>query len=376
MEPCEFQALVVDEINEKDLWRGVGMGDGPLPVRLVRLPVENISDVAVLSWRWDGDLRTRGSKNIASAVHQAKKMGVRYLFVDLVSVDQSLSGEALIQQVVLFSSLYRTIPVIAAYDYTDTGRGEEYVDFEETMRRPWIFYEARLYRYNTTKIVYVGHSNQGARHHPGNSFLGAEPILGLELWRFKFGETLGHVWTGSFFETITGLLCGKIGMADVSDLRFIIPPYAQVFTTAYKRMSRNDYLLTAAILCRTHAPVRDEPELGVSAAEYDRYSFWEVDREGAGSSWTSYYGIFPDGTQVGLWMHKHNERLDYNYFAVFPDAERVIFDALGLSEAEWEEFEGQVEARRRCLVMEGKDELPVPKVDIVSVEMELLEGNT
>ncbi|KAL8352973.1 hypothetical protein RB601_003023 [Gaeumannomyces tritici] len=146
----EFKALMVDEVNEKDLFHGVGlgraMGTGHLPLRLVKLPVDDVSKVAVLSWRWDGDLEVRGSKNIAIAVHQAKKMGVRYLFIDLVSIDQCLSGDALMEQVVSFSSLYSTITVIAAYDKDGENRGR-------TMHRPWISSEVRQFLDSPAKTV-------------------------------------------------------------------------------------------------------------------------------------------------------------------------------------------------------------------------------
>lgn len=358
---------MVDEVNEKDLLHGVGVGSatgkGRLPVRLVRLPVKDVSEVAVLSWRWDGDLKTHGSRNISSAVHQAKKMCIRYLFVDVVSIDQHLPGDALIKQVVAFSTLYRTIPVIAAYDKD----GE---DFERTIYRPWILNEVRLFRYNPTKIVYVGHSNQGTEHSPGSSPFGGEPILGVELWRYQFGEKVGHIWTGSFIETIVGVLCDKIGMAYVSDLKFIIPPYAKVFATACEKMSRNDYLLTAAILCRVHAPPRGKLGWDVGALNYDRYSFIEVESEGYSSSWTI-YGVFLDGIQIGLWRHKYNLRLDYDWylFDALPDAERVIFAALALTDSDYGEFVAQVETRRACLVMERKDSVPLPTVEIASVTL-------
>ncbi|KAL8347583.1 hypothetical protein RB598_001089 [Gaeumannomyces tritici] len=156
----EFKALMVDEVNEKDLFHGVGlgraMGTGHLPLRLVKLPVDDVSKVAVLSWRWDGDLEVRGSKNIAIAVHQAKKMGVRYLFIDLVSIDQCLSGDALMEQVVSFSSLYSTITVIAAYDKDGENRGR-------TMHRPWISSEVRQFLDSPAKTVYVTHKSTTLR---------------------------------------------------------------------------------------------------------------------------------------------------------------------------------------------------------------------
>ena len=89
-----------------------------------------------------------------SAIRQAKKMGIKYLFIDAISIDQALRGDQLLQQIVAFSALYKTIPVIAAYD----KRGD---DFWETMRRPWILHEARSFRCNLTRIVYVGHNLQG-----------------------------------------------------------------------------------------------------------------------------------------------------------------------------------------------------------------------
>ncbi|KAL8381933.1 hypothetical protein RB595_005947 [Gaeumannomyces hyphopodioides] len=189
----EFLALVVDEVNEKGLFHGVGAGcvgrataNSRLPVRLVKLPVDDGSKVAVLSWRWDGDLEVHGSKNIASAIHQAKKMGIRYLFVDIVSIDQCLPGDALMEQVVAFSSLYKTIPVIAAYDKD----GE---DFERAIYRPWVFNEVRLFRYNPTKIVYVGHNDQGTAYRHGRRPPGWEPILGVKLYLYEFGMELGQI---------------------------------------------------------------------------------------------------------------------------------------------------------------------------------------
>lgn len=43
-------------------------------------------------------------------------MQIRHLFIDIISIDQQPEGIDLIQQVMAFSVLYRTIPVIAAYD--------------------------------------------------------------------------------------------------------------------------------------------------------------------------------------------------------------------------------------------------------------------
>ncbi|KAE8358584.1 hypothetical protein BDV27DRAFT_137452 [Aspergillus caelatus] len=93
--------------------------------------------MAILSWRWDGNLRD--SRNIASAVQVAKSMSIKYLFVALISIDQTLDGDSLIEEVLAFSTLYKTITVIVAYDKVNE-------DFDKTTDRPWICSEMRLYR--------------------------------------------------------------------------------------------------------------------------------------------------------------------------------------------------------------------------------------
>jgi len=362
----EFRALVVRKADVNEILRDVGPGSAAgkdrLPVRLVKLPIKDVSKVAVLSWRWDADLKSQGSRNVASAVYQAKKMGIRYLFIDAISIDQSLPGDALLKQVVVFSALYRTIPVIAAYDKV----GE---DFERTIYRPWIVNEMRLFRYNPTKIVYVGHSNQGTKHQGSFPSMsdpkGEEPEL-----CYKFREKLVHVWTGSFIETIIGVLCNAIGMCCISDFKFIIPPYAPVLSTAYENMSRNDYLITAAILFGVHGGSQDEIRWDVAAVKYDRYSFRLLNdiKEFSGSRTT--YGIFLDGITVGFWIEKYNRRWGYEWYLFNPllDIERTVFTALALTDSDYREFAAQEEKRRACLVLETNT-VPVPKVKLVSVKL-------
>ncbi|CAI6087312.1 unnamed protein product [Clonostachys chloroleuca] len=288
---CEWRALAVDEVDEKALLHGIDLGSvagqGNLPVRLVKFPVEDISLVAVLSWRWDRDLtKSKVSQNILSAVRQAKKMSIQYLFIDSVSIDQHLAGDALIEQVIAFSKLYMNIPVIAAYDTVDE-------DFEETINRPWIFSELRLCRYNPTKIVYVSSAHQGAEKCRYDTL--ASCRLGEELWYYNFGRELQRVWSGSYLAPILGVLLGKVRMARISDFKFIISPCAQALATAYEKMSRNDYLLTTFILCGIHSP--------------------------------------PDARFNSTYIH-----LLKCLFEALPYAERVILTALALSNADYEEY--------------------------------------
>ncbi|KAK4168197.1 hypothetical protein QBC43DRAFT_309853 [Cladorrhinum sp. PSN259] len=267
----EFKALVVNEVNETDLLDGNGLASPP--VEMIRLPIENVSEVAVLSWRWDGDLKTSGSRNISYAVYQAKRTGVRYLFVDVVSIDQGLSGQALIEQVLAFASFYRTVPVILAYD-----EGDQDLNFiRTTMSRPWISYEVRLLQHNPTKVVYIGHK---------------EYTLWRKLRQFLIESQIEVLWEGNFAQTIVKILGNQISMAYISDFKFIIPSYAGVFAAAYEQMSRNDYLLTAAILCLVPESVIRRVLPHIQLLKYDRYEFK--------SNTFGNYIILLDGNHIGF----------------------------------------------------------------------------
>jgi hypothetical protein len=76
------------------------------------------------------------------------------------------------------------------------------------MRRPWILYEARAVLSNPTKIVYVGHNNQGAKE------------------AFGFEYMLNRIWNSSFTPTVIGILCSTIKMQSVLDFKFIVPALA------------------------------------------------------------------------------------------------------------------------------------------------------
>ncbi|CAN9168566.1 unnamed protein product [Alternaria alternata] len=115
----EWLALDVKDIDEKKLLPDVIGKDGVqphLPTQMVKIPFDNPDQVAVVSWRWDGDLQTKGSRNIVSVVRVAKQRDIRYLFIDIISIDQKLSPSDLIAQVAAFSALYTKTTVLAAYD--------------------------------------------------------------------------------------------------------------------------------------------------------------------------------------------------------------------------------------------------------------------
>ncbi|KAF1952264.1 hypothetical protein CC80DRAFT_357054, partial [Byssothecium circinans] len=181
------------------------------------------------------------SRNIFSAILVAKEKGFRYLFIDVVSIDQHLTGGALLKRVIEFSTLYRTIPVIAAYD-------QICADFKATVRRPWISSELQAYRRNPTRIIYASHSDdQGAFR--GRTWFVGGPHGSLN--DFAFPLVAERVWTTNFATTLIMVLRGWITMGSPLDLRYIMPAYAPALTAAYDKMSQNDYLLAAAILAQT-----------------------------------------------------------------------------------------------------------------------------
>lgn len=273
-------------------------------------------------------------------------MGVRYLFIDIISINQQLRGDDLIEHVVAFTVLFKTIPVIAAYDKI----GE---NFLATMRRPWILYEARSCRYNPTKIVYVGHNNQGAEN------------------SFGFRHMIKAVWRSSFTHTILGVLCGEIGMKSISDIKFIMPARAQVLTPAYQKMSRNDYLLAAAILCQVHAGSRVNSSTKITEVEFNRYSLSCIENPpGYSSSW-DVHDISLDGTKIARWEHKYNMHLGTKkcVLRTLPKAECTIFTALCLTDSDYSEYAAQEETRRANLLMEDESNALPPKLEVVSIKL-------
>lgn len=346
----EWQALVVNEINEEDLLQGA-IREPDLPVCMIRFPVDDPSRIAVLSWRWDGQPKhpLQGSKNIFIAIGLAKKLGIQYLFIDVISIDQKLNGDAMLQQVVGFSFLYQTIPVIVAYDIA-------HAKFYNTIRRPWIASEARLYRSNPTRVIYVGYGEEGQGAAPGPK---ADPS------RSYFEVMLEAIWNETFTETILGLLHEDFGMTSVSDLRYIIPSRARILTAAYEKMIQNDYLLTAAILCQVG---REDDLLGfvgtIHNLKFKRYAF-RVTNSDSGVSTT--WDISLDSVSVATWMeHYKNDKIFHTCrLRAHANAESSILSVLGLSEYDYQGYSSQETTFYRSL--QTKANTSQPKLEVFSI---------
>ncbi|KAF2097125.1 hypothetical protein NA57DRAFT_57727 [Rhizodiscina lignyota] len=276
----EWRAVVVDEVDENELYLGA---DGryqtlhDLPTTTLRavlscgfkanilfawecpLATELLPNddprVAILSWRWDGKALSlnpaSGSRNILRALTYAKMSGIRFLFVDIVSIDQTADKARLLEQVIAFSEMFKTVRVICAYEQS-AG------DTLDTLHRPWIKKEMRDMTFNPTVVTYLSRDVQepswqdvdmyqrALGHHTGSDFIRFE---------YEFSSNTGL----DFTDTILRVLFGLLSMVSVNDFEYIIPGLASILSAADGQLIREDYLMTAAILSQS---VSERPSEG------------------------------------------------------------------------------------------------------------------
>jgi hypothetical protein len=157
-------------------------------------------------------------------------------------------------------------------------------------------------------------------------------------------------------------------MHSVSDFKVIMPAFAQLLTAAYEQMTRNDYLLTAAILCQVY---RLDSTVNASAniapLKFDRYT-----RSAAsGGMYDTNEEIFLDGTKIATWLYHYN-LYTINHrcqLGTLPNAERIIFAALGLTDSDYQEYTAQEKTRRASLLVGYESGAPLPKLEIVSFNL-------
>ena len=225
----------------------------------------------MVSWRWDGTDRMVGSRNVFCAIYQARKLGIEYLFIDVISIDQRLSGDELIRNVIEFSKLYKSVQVIAAYDELGAG-------IHQTLQRPWIFSEIQIYKHNQARVVSVNH---------------------LHPFSVRTGTWLSLRWNDSFCSSVFGVLFGLHTMCSISDFKYMVPTQAHLFQAAYEKLSRDDYLFTVALCCQFGTDGRLTAwtgEKALTALEtLDRYAFQDTSSEETEE-------ILP-----GNFIHKYNQ---------------------------------------------------------------------
>jgi hypothetical protein len=156
-------------------------------------------------------------------------------------------------------------------------------------------------------------------------------------------------------------------MYSVSDFRFILPEFERVLTAAHQQMSRNDYLLTAAILTSAYAK---DSKVNASS-DIEPLSFVRYSRRAApGGTYDTNQDILLDGKQVATWFHHYNMATSNHHcrLEAQKDAERSIFEALGLSKTEYEQYAGRREQRRLSLQL-PEEGVRYPDVEVVTVEL-------
>jgi hypothetical protein len=267
--------------------------------------------------------------------------------MDLVSIDQRLTGDTLLEAVASFSALYRSLPVLVAYDMP----GITPTAWTRSVRRPWILREVRELHANPNRITYVAHQdNQGANDNIG------------------FAHMVGRIWRSSFTHTILHMLCGQIEMHNIADLRFVLPAHAGVLDAARAQMGRNDFLLTAALL--TQLPAADprlNEELDLEVLCFERYRL----EPAPGGTYDSNFAILLDSERVGTWWSHYNlyQGEHRRKLEVVPEIEEIIFRKLGLPDTSWPAFAADAERRRESLVLPMGDGKAEERIDVVRVAL-------
>lgn len=286
-----WRALVVEKVQKDQLrWNKDGEIDTQnLPTEHIRIQKEihvlnrhaipidivnvsasrNVKAMAVVSWRWDVDPNSV-SRNLLSAVLYARHAGIKYLFIDIVSIDQGLDKGSLLDEVCAFSQLYSTLPAIKSYD--------KYGEAMSAMsRRPWIYHEQQLIKQSAQRVVNVRHSTKFSKWSDG-----------VDLMARSFDRT--------FFQTAVLMLQGTVGLTDLADFRFLMPAIAGSLMRLYERMTRNDFLLTVAILSALNDPHKmwAPSSAKIHHLQYQRYTF---------KSWTGGlgYDVVLDEAKIATW---------------------------------------------------------------------------
>ncbi|KAL8876478.1 MAG: hypothetical protein Q9198_005333 [Flavoplaca austrocitrina] len=361
---CQYPAIDIGSISSTDYKTGVLVKD--LPIRTVQFPVDDLSKTAVLSWRWDLDDEQR-SRNLATAIVYAQSVGINFVFADIVSIDQSLNPIDLIQQVITFSVLYKTIPVLAAYDQKGSALGR-------IMYRPWIFSELRSFAQNPTKVTYVGHNRQGS-YVPWSAFclvLG-RPARSRSSATY-FERQIQECWQTDYVISALHVLNGRTNIAQVFDFKIILPAFAEAFTRAEK-LSRNDYLLTVVLLAsnRHYGPIVEySMETMFTALRYDNYRIKTRDnekfsRKGRYISGKEIHTIFIGEKQIaGIQRIRKSYHKDYRIWTSVI-TEPTILDMLELSDTERQTYASRKEERRASICL--PTEQGRTPIDVVAVRL-------
>lgn len=212
-----------------------------IPRTRVNIHTVDTQRCRILSYRWDFS-SSNCSKNILVAIEYCIKKKLDYLFLDVVSVDQSLPRDQLIQRVAGLKSLYSTMPVIAAYD----NETDDYL--VHTIRRPWITSEVLAYAQNPLGVEYLSFMQQQGCGR-------IETITGTPYITDTFDDLLKSSISAGLANSAMLLLSGVTKNFNVSDFGLICPPLADVVDSDLIGLSEGDRLLLIAMLLFAQKPI-------------------------------------------------------------------------------------------------------------------------
>ena len=342
-----MDALSWDQVRE-------GVAPEDLPCRSVKEPRSWSREAAVLSWRWDRDARTGRSRNIALALKHAKERGLRYVFLDAVSVDQTQPRERLLRDVFALADLFSSIPVIAAYEEREDGRSRE-----ETEHRPWILYEIRSYCRSRIRVDYVGHRPHGT---------GDDPKA------LDFANEVSQIRDQGYADTVLDVLHGRVGMTDVADFSLILGDFGEAIAACHVAFSRNDFLMALFVILCGYESRQFVEGYGGERLDYGhrlevadpRFDGSGLERFTLGPArddvrhYETARAVLLDGHEVGIWRSKMTTSFDRNWFAVLPGGEDHIFDVVGVSPAARSAFRDSIQSRQAVIYIDR--DAPRPKI--------------
>jgi len=353
-----FRAVAVERIPDDLLDWGAarhGLNLDRLPTVQVENPEDPSLGSAVLSWRWDRSTYEGRSRNVALALMHARRIGVRHLFFDYVTIDQNQPTELLLQDVAALSRLYSRIPVIAAYDQKEGGVAQ----WPQTLQRPWILYEIRSYSTNPTSVTHIGFWNEAR-----------DLSFENQIWNYK---RVGYA------NVAMQIMQGSVEMASIGDFRLILPPFEKVFSAAAKAFNRADYLLAVFLLAaadenpqtveRDGRQVDYGLRLNVADPSLEKMGlerFSSADSDAPGGSYEMVTNICLDGRPVAICRSKMTSSFNRVWIKPLPDIAERVFHSVGLGPTDLAEFTGSQEARRAALYVDQTT--PMPKVsEVVAV---------
>ncbi|KAJ5718011.1 hypothetical protein N7488_003657 [Penicillium malachiteum] len=110
-------------------------------------------------------------------------------------------------------------------------------------------------------------------------------------------------------------------------------------------MSRNDYLLTVALICQSYQQEDVNASADIELAVFNRYSLRRVPNPPDKSDYWTFTDVLLDKTKLAFGTPRINNHLSTErcYLELLPNTRRTIFTAQGMTDSETEQYELQVD---------------------------------